>query len=452
MTPKRILDEVKSVPENKKANLSQNEELSATATLHDTSKIGNLLNAVSIKDHEMVKMLLKNGANADFCYQSNGINVRPLSLAISQESTEIIKILLQNGAKIDRDIFADAIVNGSVKSFEAILKHGGSEYINSTLHSEVGEGEYPLHYAARLGYMEMVQILLKFQTNINQQTKNGHTALSMAIMKNNYPIVEELLNFGADVQGAIPMPNGNRMPYLIQACVDKHLKLVKLLLKHGVDVNAAYTSSNLTALHYLTVPIEHPDQIAILLELLKHGADVNKASNDFWSPLHSAAETGNSEVMKHLLNHNANIHATDVDNDTPLHIAAKYGNVSCVTMLLERGCKIDMKNYADESPLHVAVESESREIVSQLLDNGAEVNAQDCEGQTPLHNAILAYSEDNEKECLAIVKLLLEEPIDLNLTDVDGNTALELAFEKKCSDIIKMMMCAVFPKPLKSFL
>ena len=74
--------------------------------------------------------------------------------------------------------------------------------------------------------------------------------------------------------------------------------------------------------------------IAILLELLKHGADANKATDEFRTPLHSAAETGSSELMKHLLNHNANIHAIDVDKDTPLHLAAKYGNVDIIKLII----------------------------------------------------------------------------------------------------------------------
>ena len=55
---------------------------------------------------------------------------------------------------------------------------------------------------------------------------------------------------------------------------------------------------------------------------------------------------------------------------------------------------------------------------------GAFVNARDHRMRTPLHVAV----EEGEKE---LIKYLLDKKADSNITDLDGNTPLDLAAKKK---------------------
>ena len=150
-----------------------------------------------------------------------------------------------------------------------------------------------------------------------------------------------------------------------------------------------------------------------------------------------------------MIKHGADVNVTSHEY-TPLYFAIKNGP-SCVSLLLEAGSDLNIMT-ASGSPLHHAVRYGNVEAVSQLIEYGAKVNAQDFDGLTPFHVAVESYSDSKKNECLKIVAKLLEEPIDLNLRDLDGNTGLELAFENECHDIIGMLTYRSFSKPLKHFL
>ena len=79
--------------------------------------------------------------------------------------------------------------------------------------------------------------------------------------------------------------------------------------------------------------------------------------------------------------------------------------------------------------------------MSQLIQYGARINAQDRNGQTALHKAVLSYSEANIRECINIVKILIEKTIKaaLNTKDNNGKSALDLAIELKSNDITRMI-------------
>ena len=275
----------------------------------------------------------------------------------------------------------------------------------------------------------------------SKEIVDGHTELSLAIYSGKDRMAEELLKNGSNANGLIPSLKHNNMSYLLFSCLKKNLNLVKVLIQHGADINATYQYDdfNLTTLQWLIKPSNDPDQIKIFLELLKHGADVNKVENQFkFTSVHIAAREGNSEVIKHLLSYRANINTIDITGLTPLHYAINNGHISCVILLLEAGCVVNSRN-GDVSPLHFATVNKNDEIVSKLIEYGAKFNAQDSDGKSPLHYALLSYSELNKIECVKIVSRLLKEPVDLNLKCKNGKTALELAFENNCYDIVKML-------------
>ena len=283
----------------------------------------------------------------------------------------------------------------------------------------------------------------KNKTKASTRIISGHTQLSLAICMEMENKVEELLKNGSNVNGMIPSLKHKSMPYLIYACIKKNLDIVKILIKHGADVNVTYEygNSNLTALQWLIKPSNDLNQNKIFLELLKHGADANKVVDPFkLTSLHIAAREGNSEAIKHILNYHDNINPIDLIGLTPLHYAIKNEHNSCVTLLLEAGCEVNPtnKNIFSSSPLQFATLNRNAEIVSQLIENGAKVNVQDRSGKTPLHNAVQSCSELDRIECVKIVSKLLKEPLDLNLRNKDGKTAYELALEKKCHDIFRM--------------
>ena len=103
---------------------------------------------------------------------------------------------------------------------------------------------------------------------------------------------------------------------------------------------------------------------------LRSNASANIEDTQRKSPLHHAAETGNSLLALMLLQHQVHIDARDIERYTPLHSAAKSGHVSVVTLFLEHGADIEACSHAGETTLHLDVESP--ESVEALLDVGAD--------------------------------------------------------------------------------
>ena len=97
-----------------------------------------------------------------------------------------------------------------------------------------------------------------------------------------------------------------------------------------------------------------------------------------------------------------------------IHTAALKGDVVAIQKLISQGVKIDERNRGGMTALHVACGSNKIDVVKFLLNKGAAVNA-------------VSKKKDN---CLrftgdaAIVKLLLDEGIDVNNTNVYGETPL----------------------------
>ena len=139
-------------------------------------------------------------------------------------------------------------------------------------------------------------------------------------------------------------------------------------------------------------------------DLLRHnGADADVRGYYGNNPLHSAAITGNFEVVRILIEYYpAYINARDAIGETPLYQASGG------------------QNFKDGSVLRL------------LLECGADINAQSQGGRTPLHRASMSGA-------LEVVRLLLEHGADVEAKDLDGRTALQFVAGKGNSEIVKLL-------------
>ena len=110
---------------------------------------------------EIIDFFSKNGCNLN----ENAFEWTPFSISIKYNSSKILNFLLENNIKIN-DI----------------------------------EGFYPLIYASKEGFEEIIKILSKSkQININYRDKFGWTSLLFAIDKGYFNICKILIQNGADI-------------------------------------------------------------------------------------------------------------------------------------------------------------------------------------------------------------------------------------------------------------
>ena len=121
-----------------------------------------------------------------------------------------------------------------------------------------------------------------------------------------------------------------------------------------------------------------------------------------YTPLHSAALVGDSEVIQVLLDCKLNINAKARHDETALHNALQYwapNHFETVRLLLENGADPNARIFDDSAPLHLASSKGTAEAVRLLLKYGADVVAVDGMGRT----AFQVASEEGRDE---ITKLL----------------------------------------------
>jgi ankyrin repeat protein len=195
--------------------------------------------------------------------------------------------------------------------------------------------------------------------------------------------------------------------------------------------------------------------VAEARRLLRAGANVSLANNYGATPMSLAAEVGNTEVLKVLLEAGANADSPNADGQTALMAVARTGKVDAARLLLDHGATVDAKEkFGGQTALMWASARRHPEMMQLLISKGADVNAAsinrdyqrhvtaegrpknlDSGGLTPL----LYAAREN---CVACVKVLLENRVDADLPDPDGVSPLHLAIMNANWDLARELILA----------
>ena len=203
----------------------------------------------------------------------------------------------------------------------------------------------------------------------------------------------------------------------------------------------------------------------VLLTLEDKTVDINFLTERRRTALHLAVLHGNVPVVRLLLNHpNIDVDIVDFDGRTPLKIACTlFYNPDMVQELLQNPKVQQHINrwYEDDwsilgtaksilgTIVHYIVRypayfrTQYIDIFKILLDvPGIDVNQQDNMGTTVLHHCtaeIVPYLLDNTSSTRGQRRWLT--PLNPNITDLYGNTALMTAAMQRRSDYVMLLLC-----------
>ena len=163
---------------------------------------------------------------------------------------------------------------------------------------------------------------------------------------------------------------------LLHAAIRKrNLEIVKLLLRHNVEVNRIDKSGK-TPLSFAVAK----GNVEIIKELLNNGAEVDGKSSSGYTPFLVALIYKEIDQRinkaKILLDHGANIDICLFHGLTALHYMAIDGKLDRVKILLEHKANINAVNVSNRTPLHYATLNSRMNVVEILLINGANANLQ----------------------------------------------------------------------------
>lgn len=293
--------------------------------------------------------------------------------------------------------------------------------------------------------------------NINQVNHAGKTQLVMAVIAGDQEALQAALREGADLEAR----GRDGVSPLMHAVTRGHGKIAEVLVSRGAHVDA--TTADWTPLHKAVetgdsdmiklliaggadIEFNSPERYAVkdtfhartnsrgsgLSDDLDDSDDIDIVRG--WTPLHRACHMGRGHVVRLLLDHRADIEALDPSQATPLISAAEEQNENIIDLLLVRGANVAAEDEFGWKPLHRATANKGGVQVAQLLLNhGADVNARCRQRKTPLHHAVA--KDDN-----AMVSFLLRSGADIEARDVAERTPLHTAIECRLERMVVLLL------------
>jgi len=346
-----------------------------------------------------VDALLARGANVNAAEAL--LQQTALMWAIAEQHHEVARSLLAHGA----DVHARTGVRGgaarprsaSVAPTPVEIGTGGSG------------GFTPLLFAARVGDVDSLRLLLDHGADVNEVAADGSSPLIVATLRGRVPAALFLLSKGADANAhgpgytALHWAAGSwetqlTGPYGIESQREDEwnamrglkgaarIELIDALLAHGADPNVRLT--------------KEPPRYGYAN--LRFHVSLAGAT-----PFLLAARSADVEVMRLLVARGANPTLATNLHTTPLMVAAGIGRVpnesfatesstlDAVKLALELGGQVNAADDIGDTALHGAAHIRSAAVVRVLIDRGARVNVKNRRGLTPLMIADGAGNSDN---------------------------------------------------------
>ena len=400
--------------------------------------------------HHVVELLLSK--NPDINIQNND-GATALMAASYMAHHQVVDLLLsrdpdiniQNNDGVTALMFASS--NGHHQVVEQLLSK------DPDINIQNNDGVTALMFASSNGHHQVVEQLLSKDPDINIQNNDGWTALISACRCKHHQVVELLLNKDPDIN----VQNNAGVTALMFACANGYHSVVELLLSKDPDINIQ-NNSKATAL-MLASRYGHHQVIELLLD---NDPDINIQNNDGWTALMFASYRGHLQVVELLLSKEPDINIQNNFGWTALMFASCYGHHHIVELLLlsrdtninihSEKCDLSTDNIisaftvacyeghssilifltkklkflsSDERELLVAAaEGDIGTLVSMLFEVGMSPNTSLVGGITPLMIAASCGHID-------IVDTLIQAGADVNKTNDEGKTALDILSDKK---------------------
>ena len=374
--------------------------------------------------------------------------------------------MAENYEVYDAEIYAKKYGDKIIK--ELVLNYGKD--INQTGEEDIGG----LYQAIKHNNIKAVKFFIENNAYVEIATFDGITPLVLAIEENKPKIVELLIKEGkANIYGVYAKETEKYPIYC--AVKNKNLNMIKILLDNNFDLKRES--------YILSYAMENSDE-NIVKYLVENGADMYsyeitalyqavlnlnpKLVEYFLDKGASIEKAGGTDVYGNILmaasgskfNNNKNISAVDLK----LLESLSQNSAKIMQMIID---KVDKKLINDslegKTPLIIAVGNSYIDTAKILIENGANINAVDIEGWSALSYAVnngdieiaklllenkakikdellIAIKSPIVESSINMMKLLIDNKVNINYTDEDGFNPLNIAIESRDMELTKFLI------------
>ncbi len=317
----------------------------------------------------------------------------PLMLAARFNEEDVVEFLVERGASLEMQdakgntALHHAAMGGKVRLMLRLIELGANVLkVNRGLASA-------LILAVENGHTEAVRLLLEHGADAKEVNYKGESPLMLAAQKGHMHIIHLLLTNGENLSEG---DKEGRLP-LHYAAEGDQTDVVKFILEKNGNIFAKTLGED-TLLHLAT-------RLELVQYLVEQGADIHARNSHARTPLHAAAEKGQSDTISYLLNQGADINSEDEDNWSAVCFAVYGGHAAASKVLIERDCDLKLGNdyfhdfdndYYFENLFQFAAERGVTDILQPLIDRGFSeaLDKVNRNGETPIVQAAWAGHYD----------------------------------------------------------
>ena len=283
----------------------------------DRRQLAPLHYAVIYENLDCIKKLVQSGARLDVAFKTS----HPIHMASLLGKEDVVRLLLELGA--DKD----------APDYES----------NAT----------PVMYASFGGYISVIDVLLGQGAFLDAEDRNGMTALLVAGVAENVPVIAMLLQ--RSVKPIMSSYDGKViLPWTVLNA--EHPELRELLRRFKRDViDAKYPMFERTLLMKSILCLKDEalmESVSVLLEMAGNDLRfVNAQDSMGKTALHYACCLSHSMVIRKLIAAGAVLNMRDNGGNTPLHFCM---SPPAAELLLQSGANVNDVNNNKTTPLHIA--------------------------------------------------------------------------------------------------
>ncbi|XP_074877679.1 ankyrin repeat domain-containing protein 55 isoform X3 [Buteo buteo] len=260
----------------------------------------------------------------------------PLMHAVSGRQVDTVKLLLKMGANINiqdacgRTSLSLATYLGWLEGCVSLLRNGAKQNIPDK------NGRLPLHAATAEPDVRLLNVLLQ-QSNlseINHQDNEGMTSLHWAAFHNRPQHTQTLLHKGADPT----LVDKDFKTALHWAVQSGNRILCSIILDHyqGPSIINYDDENGKTCMH-IAAAAGYSDIISELAKVPE--CNLQALDVDDRTPLHWAAAAGKADCVQTLLELGIDSSPRDINENTPLTYAMYCGHTACIKLLSQESSR-----------------------------------------------------------------------------------------------------------------